>query len=55
MQPTKVRNMKRIFKNVNIFGLLNMLVVGLLVFIQSAFKSDHTAMQENIFQWHRCQ
>ncbi|HEY0177745.1 MAG TPA: hypothetical protein VGC08_15285 [Pedobacter sp.] len=32
--------MKRLFKNVNTFGLLGMLVMGLLVFTQSAFKSD---------------
>lgn len=32
--------MKRLFKNVNTFALLSMLVMGLLVFTQSAFKSD---------------
>lgn len=32
--------MKRLFKNVNTFGLTGMLVMGLLVFTQSAFKSD---------------
>ena len=32
--------MKRLFKNVYTFGLLGMLVMGILVFTQSAFKSD---------------
>lgn len=42
--------MKRLFKNVNAFGLLGMLVMGLLVFTQSAFKSDsHRAEGEYFF------
>jgi hypothetical protein len=42
--------MKRLFKNVNTFGLLGILVMGLLVFTQSAFKpADHKTSVDLVY------